>query len=144
MCFTENVHFYRTLHSISSMVHAFTCSHIDYCNSLLIGLPKSRFALLRSLLNAAASLIARLPRFCHISSFMTKHLHWLSIAAWSQFKIICLELKVFLSQAPSYICDLIKQPILATSGLPLRPLDHCHLLESRSFIGVKLSWGTSD
>src|SRR6218665_2563109 len=49
-----------------SMVHAFVCSRIDYCNSLLIGLPKSRLAPLQSVLNAAARLIARIPRFSYI------------------------------------------------------------------------------
>src|SRR6218665_3021847 len=53
-----------------SMVHAFVCSRIDYCNSLLIGLPKSRLAPLQSVLNAAARLIARIPRFSHISTLM--------------------------------------------------------------------------
>src|SRR6218665_1644255 len=61
---------------LSLLVHAFVCSRIDYCNSLLIGLPKSRLAPL-SVLNAAARLIARIPRFSHISTFMTEQLHWL-------------------------------------------------------------------
>src|SRR6218665_445264 len=61
-----------------SMVHAFVCSRIDYCNSLLIGLPKSRLAPLQSVLNAAARLIARIPRFSHISTFMTEQLHQLA------------------------------------------------------------------
>src|SRR6218665_2308502 len=52
-----------------SMVHAFVCSRIDYCNSLLIGLPKSRLAPLQSVLNVAARLIARIPRFSHIIYF---------------------------------------------------------------------------
>src|SRR6218665_3725454 len=52
--------------SFKSMVNAFVCSRIDYCNSLLIGLPKSRLAPLQSVLNAAARLIARIPRFSHI------------------------------------------------------------------------------
>src|SRR6218665_1017915 len=34
-----------------SMVHAFVCSRIDYCNSLLNGLPKSRLAPLQPVLN---------------------------------------------------------------------------------------------
>src|SRR6218665_3053331 len=44
----------------TSIVHAFVCSRIDYCNSLLIGLPKTRLSPLQTVLNAAARLIARL------------------------------------------------------------------------------------
>src|SRR6218665_2368789 len=56
--------------------------------SLLIGLPKSRLAPLQSVLNAAARLIARIPRFSHISTFMTEQLHWLPLSARIHFKII--------------------------------------------------------
>src|SRR6218665_1590163 len=42
----------------TSMVHAFVCFMVDYCNSLLIGLIKSRLDPLQSDLNAAACLIA--------------------------------------------------------------------------------------
>ena len=38
----------------TSIVHAFICSRIDYCNSLFIGLPKVRLSPLQSVLNAAA------------------------------------------------------------------------------------------
>src|SRR6218665_2007931 len=66
-----------------SMVHAFVCSIIDYCNSLLIGLLKSRLAPLQSVLNAAARLISRIPPFSHISTFTTEQLHWLPLSAQS-------------------------------------------------------------
>ena len=68
----------------SSMVHAFICSRIDYCNSLLIGLPKLRLVPLQS------AAIARLPRFFHISTFMTEQLHWLPLTARIQFKVLFL------------------------------------------------------
>ena len=87
------------------MVHAFVCSRIDYSNSLLIGLPKSRLAPLQSVFNAAAvySLIARILRFSHISTFMTENLHWLPLSARIHFKIIFLVYKAFLGLAPSYL-----------------------------------------
>src|SRR6218665_4097911 len=81
--------------------YAFVCSRIDYCNSLLIGLPKSRLAPLQSVLNAAARLLARIPRFSHISTFMTEQLHWLPLSARIHFKIIFLVYKAFLGLAPS-------------------------------------------
>jgi len=56
----------------ATSVHAFICSGINYCNSLLMGLPKSRLSAIQSVLNAAARLIARLPRFTHISTYMTE------------------------------------------------------------------------
>ena len=55
----------------TSILHAFVCSRIDYCNSLLIVLPKVRLSPIQTLLNAV------LLRFSHISSFITQQLHWL-------------------------------------------------------------------
>src|SRR6218665_2051896 len=53
-----------------TIVHAFICTRIEYCNSLLIGLPKTRLAPVQSVLNAAARMIARLPPYSHISNYM--------------------------------------------------------------------------
>ena len=36
-----------SVHIFTSIVHAFVCSMIDYCNSLLIGLPKTRLSSFR-------------------------------------------------------------------------------------------------
>jgi len=116
----------------TSMVHAFVCSRIDYCNSLLVGLPKSRLSPLQSVLNAAARLIARLPRYSHISTFMSDHLHWLPLTARIHFKIILLTYRALLGLAPTYLCDFIRQPISAVSGRCLRSLDRHDLLVPRS------------
>ncbi len=51
----------------TSIIHAFICSRIDYCNSLLIGLPKVRLSPIQTVLNASARLVPHLPRFSHIS-----------------------------------------------------------------------------
>ena len=89
-----------------SMVHAFVCSKIDFCNSILIGL--------QSVLNAAARLIARLPRFSHISTVMTEQLHWLPLSARIHFKIIFLVYKAFLGLAPISIKLSLKTNYAAT------------------------------
>src|SRR6218665_2442910 len=71
----------------TSIVHAFVCSRIDYCNYLLIGLP------LQTVLNAAARLIARLPRYSHISYYIKEHLHWLPISTRIEYKVLLIVLK---------------------------------------------------
>jgi hypothetical protein len=48
-----------------TVVHAFICCRIDYCNSLFAGLPKVRLSSLQSVMNSAARLIARLPHYFH-------------------------------------------------------------------------------
>ena len=45
------------------MVHAFVIGRIDYCNSLLFGLPSVHLLKLQRLQNAAARLISNVPRF---------------------------------------------------------------------------------
>ena len=57
--------------SCATLIHAFTklCPRIDFCNSLLIGLPKVRLYPIRVVLDKAARLIALFPRYSHISTY---------------------------------------------------------------------------
>ena len=74
-------------------------------------------------LNAAARLIARFPKFSHISPFMFNQLHWLPLSARIEFKIAALVLKSKLGVAPKYHRGHIRFPLSATSHRPLRSLD---------------------
>ena len=113
------------------MVHAFVSSRIDYCNSVLIGLPKVRLSSVQSVLNAAR-LIARLPRYSHISTYMTNDLHWLPLSARIKYKILLLVTKSQQGLAPRYLCDLMCKPLSARSSRPLRSADRLDLFGPRS------------
>ena len=65
---------------VSPCFHNVGLSHIDYCNSLLYGLPNNQFAKIQRVLNASARLVCSAPRFCHITPIM-RDLHWLPIRA---------------------------------------------------------------
>ena len=112
------------------MGHAFVCYRIDYCNSLLIDIPKSRMSPLKLVLNAAARLIARLTRFSHISTFMTENLQRLQSIARIRCKIISFFIS-FSGQTSHHLCNLFRRPLSATSYRPLRSLDRHGLLLHR-------------
>src|SRR6218665_1707158 len=96
---------------------------IDYCNSLLVGLPTGRLPPIQSVLNAAARLVGRLPRTSHIAAFMFDHLHWLPLIARTKLKVLTLIYRSHIGQAPRYLHDLIRLPSSAISLRPLRSLD---------------------
>jgi len=112
-----------------TIVHSFVCSRIDYCNSLLIGLPKTRLAPLQTVLNAAAArMIASLPPYSHISDYMIKELHWLPILAGVRYQVVLLVAKSQQGLPPRYLCELRSKPLSARSSRPLRSADPCDLL----------------
>ena len=115
----------------TTIVHAFICCRIDYCNSLFAGLPKVRLSSLQSVMNSAARLIARLPRYSHISTYMTDVLHWLPVASRIQYKVLLLVLRTQQGLAPKYLCDLMRKPLSAVSSRPLRSADRLDLLVPR-------------
>src|SRR6218665_3295101 len=88
----------------TSIVHAFVCSRIDYCNSL----PKTRLSPLQTVLNAAARLISRLPRYSHTSYYIKEHLHWLPISTRIEYKVLLIVLKAQMGVAPKYLRDAIR------------------------------------
>src|SRR6218665_531799 len=73
-------------HVFTSIAHAFVCSRVDY---LLLQFSPG-WSPIQSVLNAAARLIARLPRTSHISAFLFDHLHWLPLIARIQLKVLTL------------------------------------------------------
>ena len=60
--------------SMKTLVRVFVTSHLDYCNSLLFGIPKYQTDRLQKVVNNIARLIFRIPKFDHISSNLS-HLH---------------------------------------------------------------------
>ena len=88
------------------LVHAFVNSKLDFCNSLLHGLPKYEINKLQSVQNAAARVIACLSKFDHISGTL-KELHWLPVEQRIIFKINLICFKILNNLAPDYLVDLI-------------------------------------
>ena len=88
------------------LVHAFITSRVDYCNSLLYGLPNYQLNKLQRVLNASARLVCNAPRFCHISPLL-RGLHWLPVKARIEFKILLITFKEIHGLAPKYLCDFV-------------------------------------
>ena len=107
------------------MVHAFIIGRIDYCNSLLFGLPSVHLLKLQRLQNAAARLISNVPRYSHITPVLCS-LHWLPVKFRIDFKILLFTFKAIYGHAPGYLIDLIaikEQPrynLRSASGLILK------------------------
>ena len=53
--------------NLISVIHAFVTSRLDYCNSILYGLPSSELIKLQRVQNAAARLVTSTSRYCHIT-----------------------------------------------------------------------------
>lgn len=60
-----------------SVIHSFVSSQIDYCNSLLYGVPKCHIGKSQRVQNAAARLVVMQGKFCHITPVLNQ-LHWLA------------------------------------------------------------------
>ena len=90
-----------------SLIHAFVTSRVDFCNSLLYGMPSTVIKKIQRVQNAAARLLIGSSKFDHITPVL-KELHWLPIRYRIQFKVIILTYKCIHKIAPQYLQDLIK------------------------------------
>ena len=96
--------------STKTLIHSFVASHLDYCNSLLYGIPQYQIDRLQRVLNAAARITCYIPRYAHITPTLM-HLHWLPIRFRVHFKIALLVFKALKGFAPPYLTELLKVKI---------------------------------
>ena len=89
----------------AKLIHSLVSSRMDYCNSLLYGLPDSALKPIQRVQNIAARILTRTSRFEHISPVLMS-LHWLPIRQRILFKVLLLTFRL-INEGPSYLSDLV-------------------------------------
>ena len=89
-----------------TLIHTFVTNHLDYCNSLFSGLPKTSINRLQLIQNTAARVLTKTRKFDHITPVLAS-LHWLPVTFRIDFKILLFVFKSLNGFAPAYIFNLV-------------------------------------
>ena len=90
------------------LVLSLCMSHIDYCNSVLYGLPDCSINKLQRVQNMCAHLVLRRTNRDSITQCLYQ-LHWLPVRKWIAFKVLVLTFKLLHGEGPMYLKDLIQK-----------------------------------
>jgi exonuclease III len=94
--------------ALERLVHAFVTARLDYCNSILYGIPEASVKKLQLVQNSAARLVSKTHKYEHITPVL-KALHWLPVSQRIDFKVLILTYKALNGLAPSYIANMLQE-----------------------------------
>ncbi len=121
----KKIRHFLSEHASQLLVQALVLSRLDYCNTLLAGLPASYNKPFQLIQNAAAKLIFNDPKIMHVTSLF-HNLHWLPIAARIKFKALMFAYETTSGSALLYLNSLLQ------TYVPSRSLhsasEHCFIV----------------
>ena len=124
-------------------------SHLDYCNSLLYGIPQSSLKKMQRVQNMCARLVLRKNKKDSATACL-RDLHWLPVKYRIQHKILTLTHKCYHNIGPAYLQQLIVKHQARREGLRsgseqqdllVIPRTHSRIFADRSFaVAAPVLW----
>ena len=108
------------------LINSFVISRIDYCSSLLAGLPAYQLNRVQSILNISARLIYGRAKYYHVTRMLQDKLQWLRVPERIQYNSCLLVYKYLLGLAPSYISNFCIRVQLSDRRSSLRSATRSH------------------
>ena len=109
----RQLRFILTQPMMQRLAAAFILSRLDYCNTVLAGLPAITLVSLQRVMNAAVRLVAGLEWRDHVTPAM-RELHWLPVVYRIKYKLCVLMHASVNYRCPEYISEVL----VAKSALP--------------------------
>ena len=91
-----------------SLVYAIVSSQMDYCNSVMAGLPMETLKPLQRIQNLAAKLVCRQNCWDSATEAL-KSLHWLNIEDRILFKVLCIVYRCVNKQGPEFLNEMFNR-----------------------------------
>ena len=110
------IHRYLTEDSVKTLMMGLVVSHLDYCNTVLAGLPDIDIKRMQCVQNIAAKMILQRGKM-DSSTQCLKELHWLPIRCRVKHKILTLVHKCLQGSAPGYLQELLSAAECRRDGL---------------------------
>ena len=135
---------YLSKESNEILIHTLISSHIDCCSSLFFKLPASPINTIQRVQNAAARLIFKASKYCHVTT-LGNDLHCLPVQYHIEFKIhIIMSYKLVRGLAPNYwyITDKIQLKMLVAIYGPRSGYSNL-LLVQNMYVWLQASFQTS-
>ena len=118
----KNIRHLLTQEVTETLVLGTVISHLDYCNSILVGLPEVDITKMQHIQNIAAKMVVLndvAMKDSNSRSILEK-LHWLPICRRIQYKILTLIHKCLSCGVPEYLAKLLIEYPYAERRLGLR------------------------
>ena len=90
--------------TLLTQVHALVVTKVDYCSSVLSGIPGQLLQRLQSVFNARLVFSAR--KSGHITPLLPE-LHWLKVPEIIQFRLCVVAYRCIIGTAPSYLAETL-------------------------------------